>query len=43
MEIIEPHLLADVLIIDDMGKGRNTPWELSILDTLITATTETEL
>ena len=36
MEIIEPHLLADVLIIDDMGKGRNTPWELSILDTLIT-------
>ena len=36
MEIIEPHLLADVLIIDDMGKGRNTPWELGILDTLIT-------
>jgi DNA replication protein DnaC len=35
MEIIAPHLEADVLIIDDMGKGRNTPWELGILDTLI--------
>jgi len=35
IEIIEPHLQADVLIIDDLGKGRNTAWELSILDTLI--------
>ena len=25
----------DLLIIDDLGKGRNTDWELSILDTLI--------
>ena len=36
IEIIEPHLQTDVLIIDDLGKGRNTAWELSILDTLIT-------
>ncbi|MBF0237658.1 MAG: ATP-binding protein [SAR324 cluster bacterium] len=36
MEVIEPHLRADVLIIDDLGKGRNTDWELMILDTLIT-------
>ena len=35
VEIIEPHLRADLLIIDDLGKGRNTDWELSILDTLI--------
>ena len=35
MEIIEPHLQADILIIDDMGKGRNSDWELSILDMLI--------
>lgn len=35
MEIIEPHLQADVLVIDDLGKGRNSDWELSILDTLI--------
>lgn len=35
IEIIEPHLQSDVLIIDDLGKGRNTDWELSILDTLI--------
>ncbi|MGK5090711.1 ATP-binding protein [Deltaproteobacteria bacterium TL4] len=35
IEIIDPHLKADVLIIDDLGKGRNSPWELQILDTLI--------
>ena len=35
IEIIEPHLQTDVLIIDDMGKGRNTDWELGILDMLI--------
>ena len=35
VEIIEPHLRADLLIIDDLGKGRNTDWELSILDALI--------
>ena len=35
MEIIEPHLQTDILIIDDMGKGRNSDWELSILDMLI--------
>ncbi len=36
MEIIAPLLSADFLIIDDLGKGRNTEWELNILDTLIT-------
>ncbi len=35
IEIIEPHLQTDILIIDDMGKGRNSDWELSILDMLI--------
>ena len=35
IEIIEPHLQTDILIIDDMGKGRNNDWELSILDMLI--------
>ncbi len=36
METIAPLLEADFLIIDDLGKGRNTEWELNILDTLIT-------
>lgn len=35
LEIIAPHLSVDFLVIDEMGKGRNTEWELSILDTLI--------
>ena len=35
IEIIEPHLKTELLIIDDLGKGRNNDWELSILDTLI--------
>lgn len=35
MDIIAPLLQADYLVIDEMGKGRNTEWELSILDTLI--------
>ena len=34
-EIIAPHLEADFLIIDDLGSGRNTAWELAILDMLI--------
>ena len=29
------HVDADILIIDDMGKGRNSDWELGILDMLI--------
>lgn len=36
METIAPLLAADFLVIDDLGKGRNTEWELNILDTLIT-------
>jgi DNA replication protein len=35
IEIIEPHLQTDILIIDDLGKGRNSEWELGILDMLI--------
>ena len=35
VQIIEPHLKTELLIIDDLGKGRNTDWELGILDTLI--------
>ena len=35
IEIIEPHLQTDILIIDDLGKGRNSDWELGILDMLI--------
>jgi len=34
-EIIEHYQQADVLIIDELGKGRNSSWELSVLDTLI--------
>ena len=36
MSIIEPYLSSDVLVIDEMGKGRNTAWELSMLDQMIT-------
>ncbi len=35
IEIIDPHLHTDILIIDDLGKGRNSDWELGILDMLI--------
>ena len=35
IEIIEPHLQTDILIIDDLGKGRHSDWELGILDMLI--------
>ena len=35
-EIIAPLLVSDFLVIDDLGKGRNTAWELNVLDMLIT-------
>ncbi len=34
-EIIQPLLSVDVLLIDDFAKGRNTQWELGIIDLLI--------
>ena len=33
--LIDPLISVDVLIVDELGKGRNTPWEQTILDTLI--------
>ena len=34
-ELIEPLVNIDVLAIDELGKGRNTPWEKDILDVII--------
>ena len=34
-EIIEPLTSAEVLVIDEMGKGRSSEWERGILDQLI--------
>lgn len=34
-DILQPLLKAEVLVIDEMGKGKNTEWELNILDQLI--------
>lgn len=36
MEIVAPLLVSEFLVIDDLGKGRNSAWELNILDLLIT-------
>lgn len=33
--ILTPLINVDLLVIDEMGKGRNTDWELSILDQLV--------
>jgi DNA replication protein DnaC len=32
---LKPFQAVDVLIIDELGKGRNTEWELSVADSLI--------
>lgn len=32
---LKPLWSTDILLIDDIGKGRNTPWELDILDDII--------
>lgn len=34
-DILQPLLEVEVLVIDEMGKGKNTEWELNILDQLI--------
>jgi DNA replication protein DnaC len=34
-ELLEPLSEVDVLVIDDMGKGRGSEWELTILDDLV--------
>jgi len=34
-EIIEPFISAPILIIDELGKGRNNEWEANILDQII--------
>ncbi len=34
-ELIQPLVDAKILVIDELGKGRNTKWEQDILDTVI--------
>jgi DNA replication protein DnaC len=34
-DVMEPLRNVDVLIIDEMGKGRNTEWEQTVLDSLV--------
>ena len=34
-ELINPLVGVEVLVIDELGKGRNTPWEQNILDVII--------
>ncbi|MBF0442713.1 MAG: ATP-binding protein [Oligoflexales bacterium] len=34
-QILSPLIQVDVLIIDELGKGRSTDWEFSILDQLV--------
>lgn len=33
--VIDPLIHVDVLVVDELGKGRNSPWELTVLDTII--------
>jgi DNA replication protein DnaC len=33
--VVQPLLEAEVLVVDELGKGKNSEWELSILDELI--------
>ncbi len=33
--LIQPLMYTDLLVIDELGKGRNTEWELTILDQLV--------
>ncbi len=35
LQILTPLISADVLVIDELGKGRNTDWELTVLDQLV--------
>ncbi len=34
-ELIEPLVGVELLVVDELGKGRNTPWEQHILDVII--------
>ena len=34
-DLIDPLVGVEVLVIDELGKGRNTPWEQNILDVII--------
>ncbi|NIP99089.1 MAG: ATP-binding protein, partial [Nitrospinaceae bacterium] len=34
---MDPYLKARVLVIDELAKGRNTEWELTVLDQLISS------
>lgn len=34
-ELINPLVDVEVLVVDELGKGRNTPWEQNILDVII--------
>ncbi len=34
-ELVEPLTRVDVLVIDDLGKGRGTEWEMDVLDDLV--------
>lgn len=34
-EIMQPLIDVDVLIIDELGKGRNSDWELTVIDSLV--------
>ncbi len=34
-ELIDPYIRAKVLVIDELAKGRNTEWELNVLDQFI--------
>ncbi len=36
-DLVFPLLEVDVLVIDELGKGKNSDWELTILDELISA------
>lgn len=33
--LIDPLIHVDVLVVDELGKGRNTPWEQTVLDMII--------
>jgi DNA replication protein DnaC len=33
--LIDPLIRVDILVVDELGKGRNTPWEQNVLDMII--------
>jgi DNA replication protein DnaC len=42
MTILQPLIDVDILMIDDLGKGRNSKWELGVIDILISCRYNTE-